>query len=249
MLRARQSNQVKGNAAVQNLRKTRGESNQKWILRANKALDPDAPKLLLLGGTDITDFRVRIAQSDARRDMKPSFWSHVMVYVPGRRSTSPALWHAPLEVGDDISAVPRTNGVIKSTLTYCANKSRWKNLALLEFHGVTKTQIGKDAKRIQSARLSLDLVSPLVEWLGFVWGVGATGNPLLAGVPLPAASFAEAVFANSDIDLAPGMADRTHCPEAIWQGAKWWSDFYGGDEEAAAPRGRFVIGQGAAAVR
>ena len=248
MLRARHSNPGKKNGAVTIMPRRQGESNKAWLERAGSDLGSDTPKVILMGGTSVADFRLRVAQSHSRRDMKPSFWSHAGVLLPGRGKQKWQLWHVPLEVPRGLGEVPSRNGVERASLTYCSSQDRWPNLALLEFGGVVGKEVSAQAKRMRQERLSIDLVTPLVQWLAFVWGASGAVNPLLVGTAMPSASYVEAIYASLDVDLAPGMADRTHCPEAFWQSAKWWSNYYGSEDPEAGPRGRFVIGQGAAAV-
>jgi len=247
MLRARISKAKHKNTRIETLPRKRGEKNAAWLGRARASLDGGGPQLLLLGGTAVPDFRVRVAQGPLRNDTMPSFWSHVGLLLPGKgKSAAPALWHVPLDVGDALT-VPARNAVARDKLDYAAGE-RFANLALLEFPGGDAKLVAQGAEHLERARLELDLVAPLVRWLGHVWGAGSQENPLLGGVPLPSASFVEAAFANGGLDLAPGMTDRVHCPEAIWQAALWWADYYQGDEGKSAPRGAVTIGQEAAAI-
>src|SRR5689334_11539156 len=43
---------------------------------------------------------------------------------------------------------------------------------------------------------------------------------------LPSAAFVETVFARSGFELTPGLSSASSCPEAIWQSAKWWTNYY-----------------------
>ena len=62
-------------------------------------------------------------------------------------------------------------------------------------------------------------------------------------------------------ELTPGLASRSSCPEAIWQAAKWWQEFYekttvtddavppeSRKYEGMTPEGYFVVRQRAAAI-
>jgi hypothetical protein len=40
--------------------------------------------VLLLGGTSIVDFRMRVAQSELRQDLLPSFWSTCGLLIDGK---------------------------------------------------------------------------------------------------------------------------------------------------------------------
>jgi hypothetical protein len=75
----------------------------------------------------------------------------------------------------------------------------------------------------------------------------------------------ETVFGMGGIELTPGVASATSCPEAIWQSAIWWHDYYqktaaahaagktrprvkSEEMTARAPEGRCITRQPAAAV-
>lgn len=235
------------NTAVKTLRQPKSQSNVAWIRKAEQKLTQGAPKVLLLGGTGLVDFRIRVAQSHARADLLPSFWSHVTL-LTSKKKGGLTLWHVPLDLTDGVSSVPSRNGIVESDLSWCADKVRFRNMALLEFPGAEAEQATKSVNHLLKARLSHDFVSPMLEWFGFAWAASSCGNPLLAGTALPSATFVESVYASADIDLAPGMADRTLCPEAIWQAAKWWKGFYASDAGGGAPKGVFSIGQEGAAI-
>jgi hypothetical protein len=79
----------------------------------------------------------------------------------------------------------------------------------------------------------------------------------LNGEGLPSAVFAETLFGLAGIELTPGLATASTCPEAIWQAAKWWASFYEQTSDFSAavhaqsmvPKGCFVLRQPAAAIR
>jgi hypothetical protein len=73
----------------------------------------------------------------------------------------------------------------------------------------------------------------------------------------------ETAFGMAGIELTPGVASATSCPEAIWQSAIWWHDYYqktsaayapsesragGTGINARVPEGRYITRQRAAAV-
>ena len=255
MIRSRLSSSAR-NRAIQESRPRKAESNADWLRRAHKALGEDSPKLLMLGGTNLFDFRLRIAQSHARADMKPSFWSHVGLLLPSSGKGGFELWHVPLETSDAASLSSR-NAIEKANLDHAADKTRFPNLALIEFPGAEAATLEEAVGLLTKSRLSLDLVTPVIHWIAFACGAGTRGNPLLEGVALPAASFVEAAFGHAGIDLSPGLSERTSCPEAIWQAALWWGDFYSsaggspsgeGKTEGKTPRGAYTLGQPAAAI-
>jgi hypothetical protein len=65
-----------------------------------------------------------------------------------------------------------------------------------------------------------------LRWLAFAWGAGRAGNPLYDGIGIPSAAMLEIVFGAVGFDLTPGLESRASCPEAMWQAAKWWHEYY-----------------------
>ena len=237
-------------------RLTADETNDAWLQRvlAGPLKDRRGPFVLLVGGAALSHFRVRVAQSHARIDLLPSYWSHCALVQrdagPGRRHV---VRHVPFDLRGDIDDMPARNGVERADITAFADPKRYPNLALLAF-GVIPPEVEETAvKALGNGRLTEDLVSPLVPWLAFIWGAGP--NPLLAGTPVPAALYVSALFASAHVDLTPGLSERVACPEAIWQAALWWREYYQhGAADAdldgahcAAPTGAYVIDQPAAA--
>ena len=66
----------------------------------------------------------------------------------------------------------------------------------------------------------------MLSWLAFVWGAGNGPNPLVNGSGLPSAVLVEIAFGIAEVELTPGLASASSCPEAIYQAAKWWHHFY-----------------------
>lgn len=222
------------------------EGNVAWLRRAGAA----AGGLLLLGGTSLAHFRLRVAQSHLRRDLLPSFWSLAGIVVRSDR-----LVTVPLEGIGDASKVTRDNGVVELPLKLFDDPVRWPNVASLQFgSGVTS----HDVDAVRQDRSIVDLPALMLKWLGFVWGADIAANPLLGGHGIPSATFVEAAYSLERIDLTPGLATGSSCPEAIWQSAKWWREFYekttagtaasGGDGVTVVPRGKYILRQPAAAV-
>jgi hypothetical protein len=191
--------------------------------------------LLLVGGADLVHFRLRVAQSHVRNDLAPSFWSHVAIIRDdgdGLRLDEVAL-DPPAGFRD----VPRRNGVQAGDIARYDDPERFPNIGLLRFPtdagGRDQRQtIGEAVERVRRERGALDMPNLILPWLGFVWGAGTSGNPLLAGTGIPSAVFAEAAFAALGVELTPGLSTRSSCPEAIWQAALWWHRFYA-DQGAA----------------
>jgi len=234
----------------------RDEGNKAWLERAMKKDSPESGSLVLLGGANLTHFRVRAAQSQVRRDLLPSFWSHIAIVHPDSMT---ALYESSLEPPDGNFGVPRWHGIQTGTIATYDDPNRFPNIALIQWR-LKKGALGENVSfgaaltdavtRLYADRGTVDISAALWSWLGYAWGIADQTNPLLRGVGLPAAIMVETVFSILGIELTPGLASQSTCPEAIWQAAKWWGDFY--DSEATLTEGRptgvFHIGQTAAAV-
>ena len=208
--------------------------------------------LLLVGGCDLTHFRLRVAQCHVRDDMAPSFWSHVGILCEDAAGLG--LYEVALDPPAGFQQMPKTNGVQRVSVARYENTSRFPNVALLRFPisklgddqaepegapGPTRSQIVRGIDRIRTGRGVLDIPALILPWLGFVWGAGMPTNPLVGGTGIPGAVFAEAAFAAVGVELTPGLSTRSSCPEAIWQAARWWYPYYvdRGPQQAAEGTG------------
>lgn len=219
------------------------ETNLAWLERAKAT-----GGLVLLGGSTLAHFRVRVAQSHIRRDLMPSFWSVAGIIVrPGRLAT------VPFEDIPDAGTITMNNGIVDVPLKRFDDPEEWPNIAVLQFaNGVT----ADDVDSVRHDRGMIDIPSLMVRWLAFAWGADVAGNPLLEGQGVPSAAFVGSAYSMARIDLTPGLASASACPEAIWQSAKWWREFYEktagssskADKAAAAPAGKYVVRQPAAAI-
>jgi len=161
----------------------------------------------------------------------------------------------PLDWGSDLSGVPRLNGIQDCNLTDYDDPQKFPNIALIQFtEAFEKILKFADLLRLQRSSV-VDLVALLVKWLGYVWGVGKSENPLQNGDGLPSAVFAETVYGICGIELTPGLESTGACPESIWQAAKWWRNYYEQSSEIVTsqaqpivPKGSFILRQPAAAV-
>jgi hypothetical protein len=221
-----------------------GESNAAWLRRVGAT-----GGIVLVGGASLTHFRMRVAQSHLRQDLYPSLWSvAAILHDDGER-----LDTVSLSFGRHASSVPRTNAVQTRTIGDYDDTRRYPNVAWLRF-SQDGDAIRAAVDRVTSDRSIVDLPRLLLAWLGFAWGAGQRGNPLLEGVGIPSASFVEAVYALSGIELTPSLSADASCPEAIWQSAKWWRDYYEKTRSASpagiarVPEGRFAIRQPEAAI-
>jgi hypothetical protein len=240
MIRTRFSGSSTRNPEVRYIAARPRERNSQWIARAGLR-----DGILLLGGSSLGHFRTRVAQSHLRRDLLPSFWSLAGILRGGREVETVVLdW-------PDASEIPGTNAVRTLPLRIFDDPDWFPNVAVLRFAG-DEEALRSGARRVRGERSIVDLPRLVLAWLGFVWGAGGEGNPLLSGNGHPSAAFVEAVHALADIELTPGLSSDASCPEAIWMSAMWWRRYYeqtaGAHEGRLAPSGVYVTRQRAAAV-
>ena len=167
----------------------------------------------------MADVRVRFAQSLIRHDLTPSSWSSAALLLGDRLLT------VPLDPGADVSSVPAANAIRALPLDAVDDPERYPNVAVIAFAAPSGDALADAAADVQRQRGLIDLPGLLVAWLGWIWGVD-DANPLVAGQGVPSAAFVEAVHAVADIELTPGLASASSCPEAMRQSARWWGDYY-----------------------
>jgi len=248
----RQSNAEKANAKLVEVKAEANETNSAWLKRV-KATDG----VLLLGGAAISHFRIRVAQSHARHDLTPSSWSLAGILLDDTKFLS-----VPLELYDDASEIAQDNGVQICNMAGYDDPERFPNIAVLRFTRdttkiITNSKLisgDREAKR-PSQRNIIDLPTLMLPWLSYIWICGKASNPLADGLGVPSAAFVETVYGIAGIELTPGLASATSCPEAIWQAAKYWQDFYKEaaktdsrrDAKQQVPIGQYAVRQKAAA--
>jgi hypothetical protein len=213
--------------------------------------------VVLLGGSSVVHFRLRVAQAHLRYDLLPSFWS-----VAGLVTSKDAFLSVPIGLPMHPDTVPARNAIEECAISDFDNAVRFPNIAVISFADRSDVLV-EFARRLRYQRAAIDLPQQLVQWLAFVWGVGATGNPLLQNVGMPSSGLIETSFGMAGVELTPGVASATSCPEAIWQSAIWWHDYYqktgaayapsesragGTGMKTRVPEGRYVTRQRAAAV-
>jgi len=253
MIASRRSSATEPNTALEK-QPRRGRSIAQILADAN--LEADGT-LLLVGGTDLIHFRLRIAQSHLRQDLTPSSWSHVGIVREGKGGLS--VSEVALDPPTGFVDMPRSNGIQTAPLGRYDDTRRFPNVALLRFP-LGDGQVGDGIDRVRDERGLLDIGSLILPWLAYVWGVGLPANPLLSSTGVPSAVFTEAVFGALRQELTPGLATRSSCPEAIWQSARYWYPYYtlaAAEPESRtgtsttrgrAPHGVFVIEQDYAAI-
>src|SRR4030095_9973687 len=162
MIASRRSSATAPNTALE--KQTRqGRSIAKLMTDAN--LQPDGT-LLLVGGTDLIQLRLRVAQSHLRQDLTPSSWSHVGILRegPGGLSVSEVALDPPGGFVD----MPRSNGVQTGPLARYDDTRRSPNVALLRFP-LGDGQVGDGIDRVRDERGLLDIGSLILPWLAYVW--------------------------------------------------------------------------------
>lgn len=218
MITTRQSTATTRNAKVSDQREWAG-NNTAWLAQLPRGVvQPGA--VLLLGGSSVADFRIRVAQSHLRQDLMPSFWSQVGIVVSADEFLSVPV-SAPVATMD----VAPNNAVCTCPIRDYADPRRFPNIAVLHFAD-RGAAIVDYARRVMRQRSAADLPLLLHAWLGFVWGVGTSPNPLMQSTGLPSSALVETAFGMAGIELTPGVASASSCPEAIWQSAIWWHDYY-----------------------
>jgi len=211
--------------------------------------------IVLLGGSSVAHFRLRVAQSHLRRDLTPSCWSFAGI-LDGATIIS-----VPLDLVGDASEIVLMNGVQECAVGDYDDPERFPNIAALSFASDFR-EVMQSADLLSKQRSIIDLPALVLHWLGYLWSTGQVGNPLLAGYGVPSAVFVETVYGMTGVELTPGLSSSASCPEAIWQSAKWWHNFYEGAgaaggageapaegeelEGAAHPKGFFLLRQPAA---
>lgn len=215
MLSMRASTAAAPNRGLTRSRPTRGETNGAWLARAGTT-----EGVLLVGGSSLVDVRLRFAQSIVRHDLTPSSWSMAGLLLRGGE-----ILTVPTDGGPDPSDVPARNAIRSMTIADIDDPARYPNVAVIAFATGDDTAFRAAADQVRRQRAIIDLPALVVAWLAYAWGV-EDGNPLLAGRGMPSAAFVEAAYAVAGIELTPGLASASSCPEAIWQSAKWWGEYY-----------------------
>jgi len=248
----RQSNADKANDKLVEVKAEPKETNSAWLKRVG-AKDG----VILLGGASISHFRIRVAQSHARADLKPSCWSLAGILYGETKFMS-----VPLELCGDASEIAQGNGVQTCKMTDYDDPNQFPNIAVVRFtRDVAKIYekcdlvAGNPAENKPAQRSIIDLPTLMVPWLSYVWICGRATNPLTEGIGLPSAAFVESVYGMAGIEITPGLASASSCPEAIWQAAKYWYAFYRGatktgntkNAKQQSPTGQYALRQKAAA--
>ncbi len=239
MINILSSNATKANKLFARAPRNKNQDNVEWLAK-NMPESDEQIVLVMLGGTSTTDFRLRIAQSHLRRDLKPSHWSHVvLVERAAKRLALSRTVEIPLEFSQGYTFPAETNGVQTGRLGHYADVERYPNVAVLSVP-VPSKEVLDSLTRFKMQRAVLDAVELTIRWLAFAWGVSNSGNPLLEGYGMPSAAMLEVLVGAAGYDLTPGLESRSSCPEAIWQAAKWWHEYYQGQQRTPLTGAFFI---------
>lgn len=234
-------------------KRRREEDNLDWLKRQLdelQAQDEPGTLVLLLGGTSIYDFRLQFAQSQLRHDLTPSHWSHAaIISTPSRSVGNSRLLEASLEPSAGFQLPSMYNGVQGALLKRYADPGIYPNIALIRVPvdpKLWRSQVeGQKSILDQFAeqRVVVDVPTQILEWLAYVWGAGDQGNPLMRGHGIPAATVIETLIGAAGYDMCPGLDSSASSPEAFWQTAKWWQDYYDEMQLASMATRYFVADQ------
>jgi hypothetical protein len=167
-----------------------------------------------------------------RADLTPSHWSHAALIASPSMNNRTQVLEASLEPYEGFQIPSRHNGLQIAPLRRYTSTEEYPNIAVLkvpvdsaEWRNQRKGQKSILAQ-FADQRVVLDVTSLMLEWLAFVWGAGDSGNPLLKGHGIPSAAVIEALLGAAGYDISPGLDTSASSPDAFWQSAKWWQDYY-----------------------
>ena len=244
MIKQNRSNSGVTNPALEALPRLASENNLTWGERAVAMMKTGDERqwtyIVLLGADDMTAFRLRVAQSNLRHDMLPSFWSDAMLVRLAEASLRGAhAIHVPLIQPESPVFPGRTNGVVERPIEDFRDAKRYPNIAVIALP-TPQQEILERIEDFKRSRSTLDALEHVVRWLAFCWGSARTSNPLHENYGIPSACMLEIVCAAARFDLTPGLEARASCPEAIWAAAKHWQDYYEKTTEGnRSPKGRY----------
>jgi hypothetical protein len=184
-----------------------------------------ATGVVLIGGSAVPHFRLRVAQGQLRGDLLPSYWSMAAILIEGRH-----LFSIPIDATDGRASIPETNGIQLFELARFDDTECYPNIAVLDFPA-DLAELRGAIERLQFQRTRQAFPDALWRWQGHAWGVSAAANPISEGIGLPCAQFVASAYAELGVELLPGVAMGGACPESLWITALWWHTLY--REEAA----------------
>lgn len=227
MLSVHQSGAKSANSSFTESVRKQGETNLQWVERHYSPKPDGQTVLLLIGGADLISVRLRIAQSQARHDMLPSYWSHVVILKAAARNfRNTQLHEIRLDPPNGFGNPAKDNAIQTGRLSAYDDAERYPNIAILKLDAV-RTRVESQLRQMRGMRHVVSGVDGLVAWLPYVWGATRASNPLLDEIGIPSAVMAEYALSGAGLDITPGLASRASCPEAIWQTMRWWHEYPG----------------------
>jgi hypothetical protein len=220
------------------------EDNVSWVERQLPSDKTGKTFIVLLGGTDPMSFRLRTAQSYARHNLTPSNWSHVLIldeFDDKINLEKASTIEVSLNPSKGFEFPPNNNAIQRGQLGVYKALKDFPNIALLQLP-VDLKDIKSAVDRFKKMRNVVNGVDLVVAWLSYVWGVSRSGNPLLNECGIPSAVLVEYSVGSAGLDLTPGLASRSSCPEAIWQSAKWWQGYQTQKDNDKSPQRSGIIG-------
>jgi hypothetical protein len=209
----------------------------------------------LIGEYGPLGYALRRAQEVLRFDRTPSHWSHAFLFLDPLRPSaaslrdperSPRVLEATLNPGESASRLfAFRNGVNVRRFSdfararFDAGSARSApNIAVLclALSTAERAAIRERALRPEADLLAYDLPDLLGNWFHFALSLGKRKNPLLRGVAMPSASYAQLAYDAAGIDLSPGATQRNSAPEHFWQAVRYLYPMF----EAPDPEGNLV---------
>ena len=214
------------------------QNNLQWLSKQIASLEREkVPEtfVVLVGGIAVYDFRLRVAQSHLRADLTPSHWSHAAVITtPTSQGVDErsAILEASLEPYEGFHVPSMHNGLQAAPLSRYADAREYPNVAVIRIpvsrnswrnkHGEQKSIVSQFADQ----RSVLDVPQLLLEWLAFVWCAGDAGNPTSCRARCSGCRRHRRPDRRGGLRHVAGDDTSASSPEALWQSAKWWQDYY-----------------------
>jgi len=216
--------------------------------QVSKTADLTPTYVVLFGGSDRAAFRLRLAQAHLRDDLWPSHWSHVVLLGSQQDDFSKTdVYEISLQMRQGFEASIDLNGLQSNAISRYNRAQAYPNICVLRLEVPAAAWLQPRGQQVVSVldmfkrqRAVLDAPELVLGWLAFLWGVGRTPNPLFEGRGVPSAVMIDAVLSAVGFDISPSIDSRLSSPESFWQAAKWWHDFYEGNQ-ADPIIGRYYI--------
>jgi hypothetical protein len=143
---------------------------------------------------------------------------------------SEAIYEISLDPPGGFGFAPLENGVQTPLFKRYRSAQEFPNIAVFsmavekEGENAPPARVAYAVGRFRGKQGAVDATPLILRWLGYVWQLGE--NPLLEGHGMPSAALVEELAMELGFDLTPGLESRAGCPEAIWQAARWWHEYY-----------------------